>query len=142
MGVDSSSDKDEGAGDQGIMFGYACTETPELMPAPIYYSHKILELMADGRKNGSMKGLEPDSKSQVWRVCNNLVRGCHKFFLPDKNQAIINDLKKLSELDQSVVFFVSAKKINKIIPMFLHLNHKLLFFYFVFYLVRKLMMRL
>jgi len=58
-------DKDEGAGDQGIMFGYACTETPELMPAPIYYSHKILELMAKGRKDGSLKGLEPDSKSQV-----------------------------------------------------------------------------
>ena len=65
MGVDSSADKDEGAGDQGIMFGYACTETPELMPAPIYYSHKILELMAKGRKDGSLKGLEPDSKSQV-----------------------------------------------------------------------------
>ncbi len=65
MGVDSSSNKDEGAGDQGIMFGYACTETPELMPAPIYYSHKILELMAVGRKDGSLKGLEPDSKSQV-----------------------------------------------------------------------------
>ena len=47
------------------MFGYACTETPELMPAPIYYSHKILELMAKGRKDGSLKGLEPDSKSQV-----------------------------------------------------------------------------
>ena len=65
MGVDSSSNKDEGAGDQGIMFGYACTETPELMPAPIYYSHKILELMAVGRKDGSLNGLEPDSKSQV-----------------------------------------------------------------------------
>lgn len=65
MGVDSSSNKDEGAGDQGIMFGYACTETPELMPAPIYYSHKILELMAAGRKDGTLKGLEPDSKSQV-----------------------------------------------------------------------------
>ena len=65
MGVDSSGNKDEGAGDQGIMFGYACTETPELMPAPIYYSHKILELMAKGRKDGSLKGLEPDSKSQV-----------------------------------------------------------------------------
>ena len=65
MGVDSAEDKDEGAGDQGIMFGYACTETPELMPAPIYYSHKILELMAKGRKDGSLKGLEPDSKSQV-----------------------------------------------------------------------------
>ena len=65
MGVDSSEDKDEGAGDQGIMFGYACTETPELMPAPIHYSHKILELMAKGRKDGSLKGLEPDNKSQV-----------------------------------------------------------------------------
>ena len=65
MGVDSSADKDEGAGDQGIMFGYACTETPELMPAPIYCSHKILELMAKGRKDGSLIGLEPDSKSQV-----------------------------------------------------------------------------
>ena len=60
QGVDTG-----GAGDQGIMFGYACTETPELMPAPIYYSHKILELMAKGRKDGSLKGLEPDSKSQV-----------------------------------------------------------------------------
>ena len=50
---------------KGIMFGYACNETDELMPAPIYYSHKILELMAQGRKDGSLKGLEPDSKSQV-----------------------------------------------------------------------------
>ena len=65
MGVDSNINKDEGAGDQGIMFGYACKETEQLMPAPIYYSHKILELMAKGRKDGSLKGLEPDSKSQV-----------------------------------------------------------------------------
>ena len=65
MGVDSNVNKDEGAGDQGIMFGYACKETEQLMPAPIYYSHKILELMAKRRKDGSLKGLEPDSKSQV-----------------------------------------------------------------------------
>ena len=65
MGVDSKDNKDEGAGDQGIMFGYACNETEELMPAPIYYSHKILRLMAEDRKNGSLKGIEPDSKSQV-----------------------------------------------------------------------------
>mgnify|MGYP003966204013 FL=1 len=65
MGVDSNINKDEGAGDQGIMFGYACQETEQLIPAPIYYSHKILELMAKGRKDGSLKGLEPDSKSQV-----------------------------------------------------------------------------
>ena len=65
MGVDASGNKDEGAGDQGIMFGYACNETEVLMPAPIYYSHKILELMAADRKNGKADKLEPDSKSQV-----------------------------------------------------------------------------
>ena len=65
MGVDSKDNKDEGAGDQGIMFGYACKETEDLMPAPIHYSHKILRLMAEDRKNGSLKGIEPDSKSQV-----------------------------------------------------------------------------
>ena len=65
MGVDSSGNKDEGAGDQGIMFGYACNETEELMPAPIHYSHKILRLMAEDRKSGKLKNIEPDSKSQV-----------------------------------------------------------------------------
>ena len=65
MGVDAAGNKDEGAGDQGIMFGYACNETEVLMPAPIYYSHKILELMAADRKNGKADKLEPDSKSQV-----------------------------------------------------------------------------
>ena len=65
MGVDSSGNKDEGAGDQGIMFGYACNETEVLMPAPIHYSHKILRLMAEDRKSGKLKNIEPDSKSQV-----------------------------------------------------------------------------
>ena len=65
MGVDSKDNKDEGAGDQGIMFGYACDETEELMPAPIHFSHKILRLMAEDRKSGILKGIEPDSKSQV-----------------------------------------------------------------------------
>jgi S-adenosylmethionine synthetase len=65
MGVDASGNKDEGAGDQGIMFGYACNETEVLMPAPIYYSHKILKLMAADRKSGKADKLEPDSKSQV-----------------------------------------------------------------------------
>ena len=65
MGVDSSGNKDEGAGDQGIMFGYACDETDVLMPAPIYYSHKILRLMAEDRKSGKLEKIEPDSKSQV-----------------------------------------------------------------------------
>ena len=65
MGVDASGNKDEGAGDQGIMFGYACNETDDLMPAPIQYSHKILRLMAADRKSGKLKNIEPDSKSQV-----------------------------------------------------------------------------
>ena len=66
QGVDASGDnKDEGAGDQGIMFGYACRETEELMPAPIAYAHRILSDMAAARKSGAVAGLGPDSKSQI-----------------------------------------------------------------------------
>ena len=65
QGVDESGDKDEGAGDQGIMFGYASDETPDLMPATLDYSHKILERMAADRKAGTAPFLEPDTKSQV-----------------------------------------------------------------------------
>src|ERR1700748_2691607 len=65
QGVDASGHKDEGAGAPGIMFGYACRETPVLMPAPLHYSHKILELLAKARKSGKEKTLGPDAKSQV-----------------------------------------------------------------------------
>jgi S-adenosylmethionine synthetase len=64
QGVDSAGNKDEGAGDQGIMFGYACRETPELMPAPIYYAHRILQGLSAARRAGQNK-LGPDAKSQV-----------------------------------------------------------------------------
>ncbi len=65
VGVDAAGNKDEGAGDQGIMFGYACRETPSYMPAAIYYSHKILRLISEDRHAGKLPLLGPDSKSQV-----------------------------------------------------------------------------
>ncbi len=65
QGVDASGNKDEGAGDQGIMFGYACRETPELMPAPLYYAHKILHVLSEARRSGKERTLGPDAKSQV-----------------------------------------------------------------------------
>ena len=98
MGVDSSGNKDEGAGDQGIMFGYACNETNELMPAPIYYSHKILRLMAEDRKSGKLKNIEPDSKSQVtfeyvdskpFRVKSVVISSQHS---PEVNQDQVREL--------------------------------------------------
>lgn len=65
MGVDSAAEKDEGAGDQGIMFGFACNETPDLMPATLFYSHRILQALSEGRRSGKFAGLQPDAKSQV-----------------------------------------------------------------------------
>ena len=71
QGVDEAGNKDEGAGDQGIMFGFACDETPDLMPATIHYSHRILEKLAEHRHNGAADFLEPDSKSQVTLAYEN-----------------------------------------------------------------------
>ena len=71
MGVDASSNKDEGAGDQGIMFGYATNETPELMPATLQYSHNILKSLAAARHSGERPELEPDAKSQVTLLYQN-----------------------------------------------------------------------
>jgi len=73
QGVDASGNKDEGAGDQGIMFGYATDETPDFMPATLYYSHKILERMAADRHSGAAPFLEPDAKSQVTLAYENEV---------------------------------------------------------------------
>jgi S-adenosylmethionine synthetase len=71
VGVDATTEKDEGAGDQGIMFGYACSETGDYMPAPIYYSHRILHEMAKARHSGATPELGPDAKSQVTLLYEN-----------------------------------------------------------------------
>ena len=71
QGVDAAGNKDDGAGDQGIMFGYACRETEELMPAPIHYSHAILRSLAEARHSGAEPGLGPDSKSQITLLYEN-----------------------------------------------------------------------
>ena len=95
MGVDSSGNKDEGAGDQGIMFGYACRETNELMPAPIHYSHKILRLMAEDRKSGKLENIEPDSKSQVTFEYENSK--------PKKVKSVVISSQHSADINQSQV---------------------------------------
>ncbi len=108
MGVDSKGNKDEGAGDQGIMFGYACNETEVLMPAPIYYSHKILELMASDRKKGIAKNLEPDSKSQVTMLYEN--------GKPIKVKSVVISTQHSSKVDQKQVKEIVRPYLEKAIP--------------------------
>jgi len=108
MGVDSKDNKDEGAGDQGIMFGYACNETEDLMPAPIHYSHKILRLMAEDRKKDSLKGIEPDSKSQVTMYYENDI--------PTKVTSIVISTQHSKDLNQEEVRKLVYPYIKKSIP--------------------------
>ena len=108
MGVDASGNKDQGAGDQGIMFGYACRETPSLMPAPIYYSHKILEQMAIDRKSGKTPGIQPDSKSQVTLQ--------YKDGRPDLCTKIVVSTQHDENLNQQDVSEIIIPIINKIMP--------------------------
>ena len=110
MGVDSKGNKDEGAGDQGIMFGYACSETEDLMPAPIHFSHKILRLMAADRKKGILKGIEPDSKSQVTML--------YEDGKPSKVKSVVISTQHSKDLDQSKVKEVIFPYIKKSIPEF------------------------
>jgi len=108
MGVDSKDNKDEGAGDQGIMFGYACNETEELMPAPIHYSHKILRLMAQDRKKGFLKGIEPDSKSQITMYYEN--------GKPQKVTSVVISTQHSRDLNQEQVKDLIYPYIKKSIP--------------------------
>ena len=108
MGVDASGNKDEGAGDQGIMFGYACNETDVLMPAPIYYSHKILRLMAEDRKSGKLKNIEPDSKSQITVE--------YKDGKPTSVKSVVISTQHSPDVDQSQVRELVKPNIEKSIP--------------------------
>ncbi len=108
MGVDSKDNKDEGAGDQGIMFGYACNETEELMPAPIDFSHKILRLMAEDRKKGNLKGIEPDSKSQVTML--------YEDNKPTKVTSVVISTQHSKDLNQEKVKDLVIPYIKKSIP--------------------------
>ena len=108
MGVDSSGNKDEGAGDQGIMFGYACNETDVLMPAPIHYSHKILRLMAEDRKSGKLKNIEPDSKSQITIE--------YKDGRPANVKSVVISTQHSADVNQSQVRDLVKPYIEKSIP--------------------------
>jgi len=108
MGVDSKGNKDEGAGDQGIMFGYACNETETLMPAPICYSHKILELMAADRKKGIAVKLEPDSKSQVTLMYEN--------GMPSKVTSVVISTQHSPDVNQSQVKEIVRPYLEKSFP--------------------------
>ena len=108
MGVDSKDNKDEGSGDQGIMFGYACNETEDLMPAPIHYSHKILRLMAEDRKKGSLIGIEPDSKSQITMYYEN--------DKPVKVTSVVISTQHSKDLNQDEVRKLIYPYIKKSIP--------------------------
>ena len=108
MGVDAAGNKDEGAGDQGIMFGHACRETDVLMPAPIQFSHQILKNMADARRAGSIKGLGPDSKSQVSLLYEN--------GKPTKATSIVISTQHDANLEQSEIREIVRPFIEQTLP--------------------------
>lgn len=108
QGVDSAGNKDEGAGDQGIMFGYACTETPTLMPAPLYYSHEILRSLSTTRHADANSGLGPDSKSQVTLQYEN--------GKPVGATSVVVSTQHAEELDQDQIREIVRPHVEGILP--------------------------
>jgi S-adenosylmethionine synthetase len=107
-GVDAASNKDEGAGDQGIMFGFACNETDHLMPAPIFFAHKILRLLSQARRSGKEKGLGPDAKSQVTLLYEN--------GKPVKATSVVVSTQHSANLDQKEVREIVRPYVNEVLP--------------------------
>ena len=108
VGVDAAGNKDEGAGDQGIMFGHAVNETEHLMPAPIYYAHRILKLLSEARRSGKEKGLGPDAKSQVTLLYEN--------GKPVKATSVVVSTQHAEELDQNAVREIVRPYVLKVLP--------------------------
>jgi len=108
MGVDAAGNKDEGAGDQGIMFGYACRETEEYMPAPIFYSHNILRTLAEARRSGEEPKLGPDSKSQVTLYYEN--------DRPVRAASVVVSTQHDAELNQDDVREIVRPYVERVLP--------------------------
>jgi S-adenosylmethionine synthetase len=108
IGVDAAGNKDEGAGDQGIMFGYACQETEALMPAAIYYSHAILKSLAEARHSGSEPGLGPDAKSQVTLE--------YRDGQPVRATSIVVSTQHREDLDQEAVRAIVTPHVHNVLP--------------------------
>jgi len=108
QGVDAAGNKDEGAGDQGIMFGHAVNETEHLMPAPIYYAHRILKLLSEARRSGKEKGLGPDAKSQVTLL--------YEDGKPVKATSVVVSTQHAEGLDQSAVREIVRPYVLKVLP--------------------------
>jgi S-adenosylmethionine synthetase len=108
QGVDASGNKDEGAGDQGLMFGHACRETEVLMPAPIQFSHEILKSMAEARHSGAEPGLGPDSKSQVTLQ--------YESGKPVRATSVVVSTQHAEELDQEAVREIVRPHVLNVLP--------------------------
>ena len=108
QGVDAAGNKDEGAGDQGIMFGYACRETEALMPAPIYYSHAILRSLSEARHSGAEPGLGPDAKTQVTLKYEN--------GKPVRATSVVLSTQHHADLDQDEVRDIVRPHVENVLP--------------------------
>jgi S-adenosylmethionine synthetase len=108
QGVDAAGNKDEGAGDQGIMFGFACRETPELMPAPLFYAHNILRSLSEARHSGAEPGLGPDAKSQVTLQYEN--------GKPVRAASIVVSTQHSADLDQVQVREIVRPHVENVLP--------------------------
>jgi S-adenosylmethionine synthetase len=108
QGVDAAGNKDEGAGDQGIMFGHAVNETEHLMPAPIYYAHRILKLLSEARRSGKEKGLGPDAKSQVTLLYEN--------GKPVRATSVVVSTQHAEHLDQAAVREIVRPYVKQVLP--------------------------